>query len=202
MKNKKRIGTAPIILGVAALLFGTMQSSFAQGIPQGWAKLCRKNNKGESVCNTLNNVLSETGQPLTTINALQYNEKGKPARLQITVPTGRLVQEGVRIQVDNQPSKKMDYLFCIGLSCMAEGELDTNLLNAMKKGTKLTITSVNFEGDSNPIDVSLEGFEKAYTGPEMRPAEIEAQRKKLFESVQAKENALDSKIKAAQEKAK
>lgn len=198
MPNIKVIGKLSAVTTVAALFISFAQIASADNLDQSWIKICNKNNKGESVCNTLNNVISANGQPLTTINAVEYENKSKPKRIQITVPTARLVQEGVRIQIDDKPARKVDYLFCIGLSCMAEGALDNNLLNDLKKGKTLTVTSVNFEGDANPIQIPLDGFGKAFTGPAIKQDDLERQTRALRDDILQKEKEKDDKLKAAQ----
>lgn len=201
MSNRKTYGALSALAGAAVFFAMSYTPASAQGMPQGWFKVCSKQ-QDVDVCNTLNNVVSETGQPLTIVNLIEFSGKQNQKRLRITVPTGRLIPEGVRVQVGDAPAKKVDYVFCFGPTCVADTVLDEKLLAALKKGNKMTVTSVNFQGGVNPIDVSLQGFTQAFTGPGMQEKDFEAQQKKLQLAIQAKEKQRADQLKSVQEKAK
>jgi hypothetical protein len=80
--------------------------------------------------------------------------------------------------------------------------LNDNLVNSFKKGTSLTLTSVNFQNKPNPVKVSLQGFTGAYDGEPLKQSDIEDRQKKLQEFVSKNNEDLTKKLKEAQEKAK
>lgn len=187
---------------IAALLKLFLVSASAQAESSEWAKVCTKNNENQNICTTLKNVFSDLGQPLTTVNVIDYNKKSQTHRIQIAVPTGRRVQEGVKIQIGNQPVQKMDYLFCVGLSCVAEGAIDKKTLDSMKKSKEMIITSVNYEGVPNPIKVPLDNFAKAFFGPGEQASNVAKEQKKLIDDLNKKEKNFVDKLKKEQNKIK
>ena len=201
MSHKRTYAAISALAGAAALLVASHSTANAQGMPQGWYKVCSKQ-QDVDVCNTMNTVVSNTGQPLTAVNLVEVKGKQNEKRIGIQVPTGRFIPEGVHIQVGDGPVKKIPYVICNGPSCIANDTFDDKLINAMKTGQKLVVTTINFRGTPNPIEISLDGFSAAYTGPGMQEKDFEAEQMKLQKAVQAKEKQFEDKMRAEQEKAK
>jgi len=188
---------------VAALMSASLTPLAAQEVSamQGWYKVCSKQ-QDVDVCNTMNNVVSDTGQYLTMINLIEVTGAQSQKRIGIQVPTGRLIPEGIKLKVDSNREKMVPYMICNGPSCIANDALDDGLIAEMKKGGKLTVTSVNFQGAPNPIEISLTGFSKAYDGPGMREQDFQAEQEKLQKAVLAKQQEFEAKMREEQEKAK
>jgi len=201
MPTKKTFTAASVIAGAAALFVAFHAPASAQSGMQGWYKVCSKQ-QDIDVCNTMNNVVSDTGQYLTMVNLIEVTGKQNQKRIGIQVPTGRLIPEGVKVKVDNGKEKVIPYMICNGPTCIANDAFDDTLINTMKKGTTLTISSVNFQGTPNPIEISLKGFSQAFSGPGMREQDFQAEQEKLQKAVQAKQQEIENKMRAEQEKAR
>jgi len=202
MPHKKTLA-AICTLGavVAALITATVLPASAQSAMQGWYKVCSKQ-QDLDVCSTMNNVVSSTGQPLTMINLVEITGAQNQKRISIQVPTGRLIPEGIKVKVDEGKDKAVPYVVCNGPACIANDVLDDALIDAMKKGNIMTVTSVNFQGAPNPIQVSLTGFTQAFTGPGMQEQDFQAEQEKLQRAVIANQKAFEDRMRAEQEKAK
>jgi len=183
--------SAPLLAGFAA----------AQDDSGGWRKVCNKQ-QDIDVCSTVNNVLSDTGQPLTILNVIEVSGKENQRRLAVQVPTGRLIPEGIKLSVDGGPVKTIPYMICNGPTCIADSPMDDTLLNAMKKGKKLTVASVNFQGYANPINISLQNFAQIYAGAGMTDKAFQEDQDKVQKVLQSRQKELEDSMKAAQEKAK
>jgi len=190
-----------LTLGCAAYLAAMTSPASAQGAMQGWYKVCNKQ-QDLDVCSTMNNVVSSTGQPLTMINLIEVTGAQNQKRISIQVPTGRLIPEGIKIKIDDGKDKAVPYVICNGPACIANDALDDTLIEAMKKGGVMTVTSVNFQGAPNPIQVSLVGFTQAFTGPGMQEQDFQAEQEKLQQAVIANQKAFEERMRAEQEKAK
>jgi len=190
-----------LTLGCAAYLAAMASPASAQGAMQGWYKVCNKQ-QDLDVCSTMNNVVSSTGQPLTMINLIEVTGAQNQKRISIQVPTGRLIPEGIKIKIDDGKDKAVPYVICNGPACIANDALDDTLIEAMKKGGVMTVTSVNFQGAPNPIQVSLVGFTQAFTGPGMQEQDFQAEQEKLQQAVIANQKAFEERMRAEQEKAK
>ena len=187
-------------LGVLAT--ATVPSSAQQQqLPKGWFKACAKQ-EDVDICNVQNIVSASTGQVVTGISLLEIKGKVNKKVFQVAVPTGRLVPPGIGLQVDGGKAQKLDYVLCFPDRCIAEAPLSDQLVASFKKGSELTLTSVNSQNQGNPVKVSLSGFTGAFDGPPMQQSDIEDRQKKLQEFVAKNNEDFAKKLKEEQEKAK
>jgi invasion protein IalB len=149
-----------------------------------------------------NLIMAETGQMITGISLIELKGKVNRKVFQISVPTGRMVPPGIGMQIDGGNAQKIDYMICLPDRCVAEIPLTDELVSSFKKGTELTLTSVNFQNQPNPIKVSLQGFTGAYDGAPLQQSDIEDRQKKLQEFVTKNNEDFAKKLKEEQEKAK
>lgn len=191
------------VLGLlaAALVPASAQQQPQQQIPQGWFKACAKQ-QDVDICNVQNIVSASTGQIVTGISMLELKGKINKKLFQVTVPTGRLVPPGIGLQIDGGKTQKLDYVLCFPDRCIAEAQLSDALVASFKKGSDLTLTSVNSQNQPNPVKISLSGFTGAYDGPAMQQSDIEDRQKKLQEFVSKNNQDFAKKLKEEQDKAK
>ncbi|MBV2144380.1 invasion associated locus B family protein [Falsochrobactrum sp. TDYN1] len=203
MSSTKTIAAASAFAGAFALLASATVPASAQQQqpPQGWFKVCSKQEDND-ICNTQNIVTADSGQLLTAVNLIEITGKINRKIFQVTVPVGRLIPAGVGLQIDSNKPTKLEYGICFPDRCIAEAPLSDDLVNALKKGGKLTLTSVNYQNKQNPIPVSLTGFTQALSGPGLKQSELEERQKELQEAVQKRQKEFEAKMKAEQEKAK
>ncbi len=201
MSHKNICSVVSVLVGAAALFLTIHSSAGAQTLSQGWYKVCSKQHDVD-VCNTMNTVLSNTGQPLTAFNLVEIKGKQNEKRIGIQVPTGRFLPEGVHIQIGDNFSKKIPYVICNGPSCIANDVLDDKLIATMKSGSKMVITTINYRGSANPIEFSLSGFTAAYTGPGMEEKDFQQEQIKLQQAIQSNQKEIEDRMRAEQEKAK
>lgn len=204
----KRLGSdirrvAAIVAGGAAVVAaGVVQSGAQQQqIPQGWFKACSKQDTVD-ICNVQNIVTAGTGQLVTGISLIELKGKVNRRVFQVTVPSGRLVPPGIGLQVDAGKTQKLDYVICFPDRCVAEAQLTDQLVAQFKKGQQLTLTSVNFQNQPNPIKVTLQGFTGAFDGAPLQQSDIEDRQKKLQEFVAKNNQDFAKKLKEEQDKAK
>lgn len=201
MLMKKTFSVASALAGVAALSVAFAAPSVAQGVMQDWYKACSKQGEAD-VCFTASSIVSGTGQPLTEIRLFEVKGPKNQKRISILVPTGRFIPAGVKLKVDDGKDLVVPYFFCNGPLCNAESDFNDTLINAMKKGTTLTVTSVNFRGVENPIEIPLKGFTQAFTGPGMREEDLRKEDEKLQKAIGEQAGAIEQRMRAEQEKAR
>ncbi|MFN3549287.1 MAG: invasion associated locus B family protein [Mesorhizobium sp.] len=169
--------------------------------PRGWFKACSKQ-EDIDICNVQNIVVADSGQLITGVSLIEVKGKVNRKVFQVTVPTGRMMMPGIGMQVDGGKAQKVDYAVCFPDRCVAEVPMTDALVASFKKGTELTLTSVNFQNQPNPIKVSLAGFTSAFDGAPLQQADIEDRQKKLQEFVSKNNEDFAKKLKEEQEKAK
>ncbi len=186
---------------VGVLGAGLFTASAQQQPPQGWFKACTKQ-EDVDICNVQNIVTAGNGQLVTGISLIELKGKVNRKVFQVTVPTGRLVPPGIGLQIDTGKAQKLDYVICFPDRCVAEVPLTDQLVGSFRKGKSLTLTSVNFQNQPNPIKVALQGFGEAYDGPPMQQSDIEDRQKKLQDFVAKNNQDFAKKLKDEQDKAK
>lgn len=170
-------------------------------MPRGWFKACSKQ-QDVDICNVQNIIMADTGQLMTGVSLIEIKGKVNRKVFQVTVPTGRMIPPGVGVQIDGGKTQKLDYVICFPDRCVAEAQLNDALVASFKKGQKLTLTSINFQNQPNPIEVSLTGFTDAYDGPPLKESDLQDRQKKLQEFVAKNNEDFAKKLKEEQEKAK
>ncbi|RWE69228.1 invasion associated locus B family protein [Mesorhizobium sp.] len=190
--------------GVVGFLGAQLPNALAQQqqqIPQGWFKACTKQ-EDVDICNVQNITTAGNGQLVTGVSLIELKGKVNRKVFQVTVPTGRLVPPGIGLQIDAGKAQKLDYVICFPDRCVAEVPLTDQLVASFKKGSNLTLTSVNFQNQPNPIKVALTGFSGAFDGPPLQQSDIEDRQKRLQEFVAKNNQDFAKKLKEEQDKAK
>ncbi|WP_309084538.1 invasion associated locus B family protein [Chelativorans sp.] len=197
------------LAALAALLGGAgyantafaQQQQQQQEPPQGWFKACTKQ-EDVDVCNVQFLLRANSGQLLTSVNLIEVKGKINRRVLQVAVPTGRLIPPGVGLQIDGGQTRKIEYAICVPDRCVAEAPLTDEVVASLKRGSELTLTSVNFQNQPNPMKVTLQGFTGAFDGEPLQQADLDERQKKLEEFVSKNNQEFAEKLKQAQEQAK
>lgn len=176
-------------------------SAQQQQMPEGWFKACSKQ-EDIDICNVQNIVVADTGQLITGVSLIEVKGKTNRRLFQVTVPSGRLVPPGIGVQVDGGQTQKLEYAICLPDRCIAEGALNDQVVAAFKRGSELTLTSVNFQNQANPIKITLAGFTSAFDGEPLQQADIEDRQRKIQEFVSKNTDDFAQKLKEEQERAK
>jgi len=202
MTSRTTLFAAAVLGGASAMLAaGALPASAQQTPPQGWFKVCAKQSDSD-ICNTQNVVTADTGQLITAVNLIEITGKVNRKVFQIAVPSGRLIPPGIGMQIDNGKSTKIDYSVCFPDRCIAEAPLDDALVGALKKGSDVTLTSVNFQNKQNPIKISLGGFTDAFTGPGLQQSDIQKRQQQLQQEIEKHKADFEKKLQQEQNKAK
>jgi invasion protein IalB len=172
-----------------------------QQLPEGWFKACSKQ-EDVDICNVQNIKVADTGQLLTGISLIEIKGKTNRRVFQVTVPTGRMVPPGIGLQIDGGQAQKLDYMLCLPDRCIAEGQLNDQLVASFKRGSELTLTSVNFQNQANPIKVSLSGFTAAFDGEPLQQSDLEDRQRQIQDFVSKNTDDFAKKLREEQEKAK
>ncbi|GGD24778.1 hypothetical protein GCM10011335_29650 [Aureimonas glaciei] len=173
----------------------------AGGSAPQWFKVCTKQGDND-ICNTQFTLIADTRQLVTAINLIDVKGKVNQRVLQVVVPTGRVIPAGVQMQVDQSAPQGMNYSVCFPDRCIAEAQLTDAIIAGMKKGNGLTVTSINFQRQPNPIKITLSGFSKAYDGPPVAQPELAQRQQELNDALKQQAEARRKKFEEAQAAAK
>jgi invasion protein IalB len=163
-----------------------------------WVKLCekQKGNKKGNVCLTHHERFHpNTGQPLISA-AIRKIDGQKDEMVMVMVPLGRQLKEGLLLKVDEEKPIKLQYSFCTSVGCVAETPATAEILAAFKKGSKLTIGTIDINRKKIGFHVSLAGFSGTYSGPPIDREVYAKARKQMFEQIRARQVELLKRAKA------
>src|SRR5262245_22205177 len=163
------------------------QQQQVQLIYSPWTKFCLKGQNNEpnakQVCFTGKDARIESGMPV--VAAVLIEPQGEPKKLlRVTLPLGMLVQPGTRVIIDQSQPVNGPYVVCFTNGCMADYEVNPDMLGKLKKGQTLTVQAINGANQPISLPLPLAEFAKANDGPPTDPKELEAQQKKLQDQLQ------------------
>lgn len=144
-----------------------------------WVKVCSEDPKSKKkLCMIAQELRAETGQFLASV-ALREIEGQKRKSLVVAITPGMLLRPGLSIQIDKGKQNKGAYGICFPNACYAEIVVDAAYIAKMKKGAKLSLTTLNQQAQPVRFDMTLKGFTSAYDGAPVDPKQVANDQKKL-----------------------
>ncbi len=179
--------TAPALPGAPAAGSATPASNIvtlkADSSQADWLKACGKDEvQNKKICYTTRDFVAENNQPL--LAAAIYDVVGDPKKfVRFLLPLGFMIQPGIRFSIDTGQPVGGKFSMCLPNGCFAEAESNVAFIDQMKKGKTIKLQVINQVGQEVALIVPLDGFGKAFDGPEVDPAALEAAQKKLQEDL-------------------
>lgn len=167
-----------------------------------WLKICNVDPKvNKQICFTSLEYRTNTGQFLASLGVKEIEGEARKLLI-IAVPTGRLIQPGLGVQIDNGKLVQAKYSICLPTTCVAELAIDDGFISSMKQGGKVTLTTFNQQAKAIPLEMTLVGFTKVYDGEAMDVAELQQRQEKLQAELKRRAEEARQKLIQAQENAK
>lgn len=165
-----------------------------------WVKICNEDPKSKKkLCMVAQELRAETGQFLASV-ALRELEGQKRKSLVIAITPGMLLKPGLSIQIDKGKQSKGGYGICFPNACYSEIVVNENYVAQMKKGAKLSLTTLNQQAQPVRFDLTLSGFTAAYDGDPIDPNKTANDQKKLQDKL--KKRAEEQRLKLLEQKKK
>lgn len=127
-----------------------------------WALQCVEQGKEPARCQVSGSTLSGDGKQVILVMSLAFRPDGKSVAMQMAVPLGVALKDGVKFNVAGGYEAAMALSRCTPQGCLVEGPVEPALIEAMKAKAKATVTVATPEGKAVPIALSLSGFSDAY----------------------------------------
>ncbi|MEP3047769.1 MAG: invasion associated locus B family protein [Roseibium sp.] len=170
----------------------------AQEATNPWTKACNTNqNTKKEVCFISMELRTNTGQFLANI-AIQETEGEARKKLLVAVPTGVLIQPGVRLQIDDSKPIQGKYSICAPNACYAELAIDDTFIAAMKQGGEVRVAPYNQQAKEIVFKMTLIGFTNVYDGEPMNLAELQKRQDELQNQLQKRADEARQKLIDAQ----
>jgi invasion protein IalB len=165
-----------------------------------WTKFCLKGQEANAkqVCFTGKDGRLESGLPIVAAVVIEPEGDAKKM-LRVTLPLGMQVQPGTRVIIDQGQPATGPYVICFTNGCMADYEVNTDIIGRLKKGQQLAVQAINGNGQPVSLTLPLNDFAKAYDGPPTDPKVFEETQKKLQEELQKKAEEARQKLQGQQQ---
>ncbi|TYC53853.1 invasion associated locus B family protein [Rhodobacterales bacterium] len=174
--------------------------AIAQEEESPWTKACNTNkNTQKEICFISIELRTNTGQFLSNI-AIQEVEGEARKKLLVAVPTGVLIQPGLRIQIDDGKPLQAKYSICAPNACYAELAIDDSFINSMKQGGEMRVAPYNQQAKEIVFKMTLIGFTKVYDGEPMNIADLQKRQEELQSELQKRADEARQKLIDAQNK--
>ncbi|WP_417683853.1 invasion associated locus B family protein [Roseibium sp.] len=193
------LGCAVAALAFSSSVGAVSAQSEEQESP--WVKVCNVDPKvNKEICLITQELRTNTGQFLSSVAIREIDGEARKTLL-IAVPTGMLIQPGLRVQIDAGKQVQAKYGICFPNACYSELVIDDAFITSMKQGGKLILTTLNQQAKAIPLELTLIGFTKIYDGEPMDVAALQKKQEELQAELQRRADEARQKLIEAQKNA-
>ena len=116
-----------------------------------WEKLCFDSSDGTSICRTTSTGTDDLDQVVARVDLIQRADG--PARLQLFMPQGANLQDGVKVTIDQGQPTQIPFNWCLTNICIAAGPVKASLIAELETGknVKFQLTDLN----SSPVELTF-----------------------------------------------
>lgn len=153
---------AVIFLTLAVWGGGAINAGAAEQEP--WQKRCSKpkDGKGAESCEIFQKlVVAKSGARFVEFAIGYPADDKKVARGVFILPLGILLENGVKMTIDDGQAFKFNVRYCDQGGCYAFISLNEQLIDLMKKGSEAKVNFVGASGQAFNVGVTLKGFTTA-----------------------------------------
>ena len=157
-----------------------------------WAKFCAKEpTTGKDACATMRDFSTSADQPpMISINVFELAGEEKRKLRLLMLPIGMMLKPGFRVIIDKGEPIEGKYDMCFQNACSAEIEISPKTLEAMKKGTTMSVVmrvpGGDVSGHELTFNIPLKDLGPAFDGKPTDPKVLEQQRQELQQQLQKK----------------
>lgn len=159
---------------IAAAAFGFATFSAASAQENGvvtethgdWEILCASTDKQRCVLQQA--YKTAEGRPLAVVKIARFENRSLPdgtkipAQLEVLVPLGVVLQNGLSFQVDSKETRIAPYRFCVQSGCRVLEPLTDGFVAELKGGATAKLSFRSVDGKTRDAPISLSGFTKGY----------------------------------------
>ncbi|HEX9170381.1 MAG TPA: invasion associated locus B family protein [Roseiarcus sp.] len=157
-----------------------------------WAKFCAKEpNSGKDACATMRDFSTSADQPpMISVNVFELAGEEKRKLRLLMLPIGMMLKPGFRVVIDKGEPIEGRYDMCFQNACSAEIEITPKTLEALKKGTTMSVVmrvpGGDVSGHELTFNLPLKDLGPAFDGKPTDPKVLEQQRQELQQQLQKK----------------
>ena len=201
-KFAARAARAPIT-ALALLVLGsaTVAAQSPAVATDTWIKVCRNDEKAKKEeCRTAYDLRTSGGQFLAAISVVEASGEARKI-LHMIMPTGLLLQPGLKVQVDQNKGEDAKFSMCAPDGCIAMLATNEAFVASMKKGGELTLTA--YGQASNPVTFTfpLATFKAGNEGKPLDEAALKKREEAISAEVAQRQKSIEDQLREEQRKA-
>ncbi|WP_063995332.1 invasion associated locus B family protein [Bradyrhizobium sp.] len=131
-----------------------------------WEKLCFDSSDGTTICRTTSTGTDALDQVVVRVDLIQRADG--PARLQLFVPQGANLQQGVKVTIDQGSPTQVPFNWCLTNICIAARGIEPTFAGQMEAGRQLKLELTDLNASSVVLSLPLEQFANVHKGPPTR----------------------------------
>ncbi|MCK1658438.1 invasion associated locus B family protein [Bradyrhizobium sp. 151] len=131
-----------------------------------WKKLCFASSDRTNICRSTSTATDDLDQVVARVDLIERADG--PARLQLFVPQGANLQQGVKVTVDQGSPVQVPFTWCLTNICIAARGIEPTVAAQMEAGQQLKLELTDLYSSSVTIKLPLSQFGAVHQDP---PAE-------------------------------
>jgi invasion protein IalB len=193
---------------VMTLLGMAVGSAVAQGaksgdgiVTDGWIKICRTDEKAKKeLCQTGYDLRTTSGQFLASFSLMEMTGEARKI-VRLIVPTGLLLQPGLKVQVDDGKAEEGKFGWCAPDGCVVQLVASDPFVAALKKGNAIVVNAQGQAANAVAFNFPLATYKSANEGKPIDQEAFKKRQEAIAAEVNAKRQSIEDQLRAAQRKA-
>jgi invasion protein IalB len=120
-----------------------------------WQKLCFESSDDTTVCRTISTGTDDL-EVVARVDLIQRADG--PARLQLFVPQGANLQQGVKVTINQGRPTQIPFTFCLTNICIASARVEASLIAELESGKNLKLELTDLNSSPVVLTLSLDNF--------------------------------------------
>lgn len=192
---------APLLAAACALVALTAAPARAEGPTDSWIKVCRTDERAKKeLCKTAYDLRTSGGQFLASVSVVEISGEARKI-LEMIMPTNLLLQQGLKVQIDQNKAEDAKYTLCASDGCASQLTVADTFVATMKKGTTMSIVAYGPAGNPVTFTLPLGTFKDANEGKPLDEAALRKREEAIRNEVQVKQQSIEEQLRAEQHKA-
>ena len=127
-----------------------------------WQKFCFESSDDTTICRTTSTGTDDLDQVVARVDLIQRADG--PARLQLFVPQGADLQQGVKVTIDRRRATQIPFNWCLTNICIAADKVEASLIAELESGKNLKLELTDLNSSPVALTLSLHQFDAVRTG--------------------------------------
>ncbi|MCK1604581.1 invasion associated locus B family protein [Bradyrhizobium sp. 166] len=128
-----------------------------------WKKLCFASSDRTNICRSTSTATDDLDQIVARVDLIERADG--PARLQLFVPQGANLQQGVKVTVDQGSPVQVPFTWCLTNICIAARGIEPTVAAQMEAGQQLKLELTDLYSSSVTIKLPLSQFGAVHQDP-------------------------------------